>query len=64
MAAEYDRFKLKLRKNPYASTLQKPAADEAATQETLYLLSIRGMRESIIVGMAEPIEACTKTLDW
>jgi PHD/YefM family antitoxin component YafN of YafNO toxin-antitoxin module len=38
--------------------------DWNAIQETLYLLAIPGMRESIIEGMAEPIDECGKTLDW
>ena len=40
------------------------AEDWQAIQETLYLLSVPGMRESIKEGMAEPIEACAKELDW
>ena len=40
------------------------AEDWQAIQETLYLLSVPGMRESIKDGMAEPIEACSKGLDW
>jgi prevent-host-death family protein len=33
-------------------------ADWLAIQETLYLLSIPGMRESIRAGLATPIEEC------
>lgn len=33
-------------------------------QETLYLLSIPGMRESIKEGMDEPVESCSVKLDW
>ena len=40
------------------------AEDWAAIQETLFLLSVPGMRESIKAGMAEPIKACTGKLDW
>lgn len=40
------------------------AEDWAAIQETLYLLSMPGMRESIKAGMAEPIESCSTELDW
>ena len=40
------------------------AADWLAIQETLYLLSVPGMRESIKEGMAEPADACAKELDW
>jgi prevent-host-death family protein len=35
-----------------------------AVEETLYLLSVPGMRESIVKGMKTPIEKCTKTLKW
>ena len=38
--------------------------DWNAIQETLYLTSIPGMKESILEGMAEPIEECTTELDW
>ena len=38
--------------------------DWCAIQETLYLLSIPGMRESIREGMATPIEGCSKELNW
>ena len=38
--------------------------DWAAIQETLYLLSIPGMRESIRKGMATPLEKTSKTLKW
>ena len=35
-------------------------------QETLFLLSVPGMRESIKEGMAEPVDACAteSELDW
>ncbi len=38
--------------------------DWAAIQETLYLLSIPGMRESIKAGMDESVESCSSELDW
>ena len=38
-------------------------ADWRAIQETLHLVSIPGMRESILAGMAEPIEKCSKNTD-
>ena len=38
--------------------------DWNSIQETLYLLSIPGMRESIIEGMEESIEESSKELDW
>ena len=40
------------------------AEDWAAIQETLFLLSVPGMRESIRAGMAEPIKDCAGKLDW
>lgn len=38
--------------------------DWRAIQETLYLLAIPGMRESIREGMATSIEDCPKELSW
>ena len=38
--------------------------DWKAIEETLYLTSIPGMRESIIKGMSEPVEKCYEKLDW
>ena len=40
------------------------AEDWQAIQETLYLLSVPGMRESIKEGMAEPVDGCATELDW
>lgn len=37
--------------------------DWRAIQETLYLVSIPGMRDSIQAGMAESIEDCSKEVD-
>ena len=39
-------------------------SDWRAIQETLYLLSIPGMRESIRDGMATPIADCSDTVEW
>lgn len=38
--------------------------DWRAIQETLYLLSIPGMRESIREGLATPVEDCDEELGW
>jgi antitoxin YefM len=38
--------------------------DWRAIQETLYLSSIPGMRESIIKGLRTPVKKCAKELDW
>ena len=37
--------------------------DWRAMQETLYLLSIPGMRESIREGMQTPIDRCSEEID-
>ena len=39
-------------------------ADWNAINETLYLVSIPGMRESIREGIATDVEECSKDLDW
>ncbi|MCP5170197.1 MAG: type II toxin-antitoxin system Phd/YefM family antitoxin [Hahellaceae bacterium] len=38
--------------------------DWESIQETLYLLSVPGMRDSIREGMAEPVDSCSTELDW
>jgi prevent-host-death family protein len=38
--------------------------DWTAIQETLFLLSVPGMRESIREGMDTPVEECGKELEW
>ncbi len=38
--------------------------DWASVQETLYLLSVPGMPESIKEGMESPIEECSEKLKW
>jgi prevent-host-death family protein len=38
--------------------------DWRSIQETLYLTSIPGMRESILAGMKTPEDECEKELDW
>ena len=38
--------------------------DWRSIQETLYLLSIPGMRESIVEGMKTPVEECSEDLAW
>ncbi|MBD5408607.1 MAG: type II toxin-antitoxin system Phd/YefM family antitoxin [Treponema sp.] len=39
-------------------------SDWNAIQETLYLSSIRKMKESIIEGAKEPLSECADKLDW
>ena len=38
--------------------------DWMSIQETLFLVSIPGMKESIINGMKEPLEKSIKKIDW
>ena len=38
--------------------------DWRAVQETIYLHSIPGMKESIINGMQTPVDECAEDLDW
>jgi antitoxin YefM len=38
--------------------------DWQAVQETLYLTSIPGMRESVQKGLKTPIEECDEKLEW
>ena len=38
--------------------------DWTAIQETLYLLAVPGMRESIREGLETPVSECAEDLDW
>lgn len=38
--------------------------DWRSIQETIYLLNIPGMRDSIRKGLATPLEECGEELDW
>lgn len=38
--------------------------DWRAIQETLFLISIPNMRESIITGMKEPVSKCSNKIVW
>ncbi|MCD6353189.1 MAG: type II toxin-antitoxin system Phd/YefM family antitoxin [Proteobacteria bacterium] len=38
--------------------------DWRSIQETLYLLNISGMRETIREGLAIPIDECKEDIDW
>jgi prevent-host-death family protein len=38
--------------------------DWRAVQETLYLHSVPGMKESIVEGMNTPVDECDEELDW
>ena len=47
-----------------SSAVLLSAEDWQAIQETLYLLAVPGMRESIKKGMAEPLARSAKALRW
>jgi len=38
--------------------------DWHALQESLYLLSVPGMRESILEGLKTPVDECSDRLEW
>lgn len=38
--------------------------DWKAIQETMFLVNIPGMRESILEGLKTPVEDCSEELDW
>ena len=38
--------------------------DWSAIQETLYLLSVPGMRESIKTGLSSPLDECDDEVQW
>jgi prevent-host-death family protein len=48
----------------HTSAVLISAEDWRSIQETLFLLSVPGMRESIKEGMAEPLGDNARVLDW
>ncbi len=51
-------------KGKRSSAVLVSESDWESIQETLYLLSIPGMRESIKKGLTTPIDECSEELDW
>jgi len=49
---------------PRSSAVLVSEDDWRAVQETLHLVSIPGMRESVLEGMATPVEELEDKLDW
>ncbi|OGB29261.1 MAG: antitoxin [Burkholderiales bacterium RIFCSPLOWO2_12_FULL_61_40] len=47
-----------------SSAVLLSAEDWSAIQETLFLLAVPGMRESIKAGMAEPLGKSATELQW
>lgn len=48
----------------HTSAVLVSAEDWQAIQETLYLLSVPGMRESIKAGMSEPLDNSAREVVW
>ena len=51
-------------KNKDKSAVMLSESDWNAIQETLYLMSIPGMKESIVEGMNTPLSKCSKQPKW
>jgi prevent-host-death family protein len=51
-------------KGKRASAILVSENDWEAIQETLFLTSVPGMRESIKEGLTTPVEKCSEELDW
>lgn len=49
---------------PRADAVLVSADDWRAIQETLYLLSVPGMRESIREGLQTPLDECEESPGW
>jgi len=47
-----------------AAAVLVSAEDWDAIQETLYLLSVPGMRDSLVKNMKTPVSKCAKKLPW
>lgn len=47
-----------------SSVVLVASEDWDAIQETLYLLSVPGMRASLLKGMKTPVGKCSKRLPW
>ena len=51
-------------KNNMKRVTVRPEEDWRAIQETIYLTSIPGMRESIRKGLKTPVEECDEEPGW
>lgn len=51
-------------KGPGGAAVLVGEDDWRAIQETLHLLSVPGVRESLLEGMKTPSERCATELDW
>ena len=50
--------------SPHRNAVLLAEDDWNSIQETLYLVSIPGMRDSILEGMKTPVDDCDEELDW
>jgi PHD/YefM family antitoxin component YafN of YafNO toxin-antitoxin module len=51
-------------RGPRSNAILVAEEDWNSIQETLYLLSVPGMRESIVGGLATPVGRCEKEPGW
>ena len=61
VAASHDPVQIVGKRN---SAVLIAEEDWRAIQETLYLVSIPGMRKSIQKGLKTPVEECDRELSW
>ena len=61
VAASHEPVRIVGRRN---SAVLISEQDWPSIQETLHLLSIPGMRESIRKGLATPVDKCSEKRDW
>jgi prevent-host-death family protein len=60
-ARDHEPILIKGRRN---SAVLISEEDFRAIEETLYLLSIPGMRESIVKGLNTDVDECSDSLEW
>jgi len=49
---------------PRSEVIVISAEEWRGIEETLYLLSIPGMRESLLEARAEPLDECDEEIEW
>jgi len=61
VAESHDPIQIVAKRN---SAVLLSEEDWRAIQETLFLTSMPGMRESILEGLKTPVEKCDEGLEW
>ena len=61
LAESHDPVQIAGKRN---SAVLVSADDWRAIQETLFLVAIPGMKESIVKGIKTPVAKCSEKLDW